>query len=60
MNNTSICPCCGNKLRVTKYTEDIWGSKEIVEVDAKCGCGYHYNKAYGREAIEYPEETQHE
>ena len=56
MNGNSICPCCGKVLHITKYQEEIWGHVETVEIDAKCKCGYHYNKAYGDETVEYPRE----
>lgn len=55
--NKSIddCPLCGKPLIITKYYEEIWGHKEIVETDKRCTCGYHHSLAYGNEVIEYPD-----
>ena len=54
-HNESSCPCCGNPLKVKKYYEEVQGYKLLVETDAKCSCGYHYNNGYGVLEITMPE-----
>ena len=51
----NVCPICGEPLKVSKYFEDIWGGQALVETDAKCKCGYHYNYSYGVLEITMPD-----
>lgn len=58
MNTDNVCPVCGDALKITKYYEEVWGHKEMVETSAKCKCGYCYSFAYGKEDIEYPQNCE--
>lgn len=43
------CPICNSILEEERYTEEIWGSFEMVEVHQKCSnCKmYEYEYVYG-------------
>lgn len=45
----SECPICGHILEEEIYTEEIWGSFDVVEVHQKCNrCKlYKYDYTYG-------------
>lgn len=43
------CPICNSELEEERYTEEIWGSFDTVEVHQKCNnCRmYEYEYVYG-------------
>lgn len=50
-SGVTACPSCTNDMRIRYFTDEIWGTPDIVEAYAKCDCGFDYEFYYGNGSL---------